>query len=466
MINDLFIPNLGLTMTEAAIVEWLRGEGERVKKGQVVLAIQTDKVTYEVEAPQDGFLHIIGKAGKKYPVASVVGWIAETKDEYEERIKEQPIPVLDTRLAEGKKPMVRSSGPDEVPAETQTAKIKISPRARRLAQKKGVDFSAIRGSGPDGRITETDVLRALETIKKTRITEATPDVEKSFLISSTARKMAEDHGIDLADLKGTGPGGRIVAADVQSAIEQLARPDTMVREAKLKQIKKVIPITGVRKIIFDRMHQSLRDTAQLSLTTEADAARLSHFRNVLNEELVKGDMRISYNAILVNILCRVLEAFPLMNSSVVDHEICLWESVNIGVAMETQDGLVVPVIHDGNKKRVLAVQEELDVLIRKTRERKLMPDDLQGGTFTLTNLGFLDIEAFTPILNPPESGILGVGKILEKPVVENGSLKVGQRMMLSLTFDHRIMDGADGARFLKEVKRHIEEPYRLSVQNL
>ncbi len=150
-----------------------------------------------------------------------------------------------------------------------------------------------------------------------------------------------------------------------------------------------------------------------------------------------------------------------MNSSVIGDEIWLWESVNLGVAVDVEDGLVVPVVRDANKKDLTAIQKEIGELANKAKSKRLMLDDLRGGTFTLTNLGFLDVEGFTPILNPPETGILGVGKIVEKPVVENGEIKVGQRMTLSLTFDHRIVDGANGGRFLKRVKTYMETPYLL-----
>jgi len=250
--------------------------------------------------------------------------------------------------------------------------------------------------------------------------------------------------------------------DVVRAIEEKGKKKEPVPGA-LKQVKETIPIRGVRQVIFDRMHQSLQQSAQLTLTMEVNAGELGRFRKTLVDSLKDQGIRISYNAILVKIIARALEEHPKMNSSVVKDEIWLWESVNVGVAVDAEQGLIVPVVRDANKKDLIAIQKDIDDKVERAKSKKLVPDDLQGGTFTLTGLGFLDIEAFTPILNPPEVGILGVGKIIEKPVVENGQITVGQRMSLSLTFDHRIIDGADGARFLKTLKSYIETPYLLQA---
>jgi pyruvate dehydrogenase E2 component (dihydrolipoamide acetyltransferase) len=194
-----------------------------------------------------------------------------------------------------------------------------------------------------------------------------------------------------------------------------------------------------------------------------DARELGRFRNTLLDSLKNQGIRISYNAILVKIIARALEEHPKMNASVVKDEIWLWDSVNVGVAVDAEQGLIVPVVRDANKKSLILIQKDINDKVERAKSKKLVPDDLQGGTFTLTGLGFLDIEAFTPILNPPEVGILGVGRIIEKPVVENGEIKVGQRMSLSLTLDHRVIDGADGARFLKTVRSYIENPSLLQA---
>ena len=222
-----------------------------------------------------------------------------------------------------------------------------------------------------------------------------------------------------------------------------------------------MPIRGVRQVIFERMHQSLQQSAQLTISSEVDVKELVRFRTFLGEGPEDERIKVSYNAILLKMLAKALEDHPRMNASVVENEIWEWKTVNLGVAVDVEEGLVVPVIRNANEKNVVTIQNELNDLAARAKSKKLVPDDLQGGTFTLTNMGFLDVDTFTPIINPPESGILGVGRIVEKPVVENGEISVGKRMVLSLTFDHRIIDGADGGRFLKKLKTYIENPYIL-----
>jgi len=464
MVQDIIIPNLGLTMTEATIAKWVKNEGDFVEAGGVVMAIETDKVTFEVEAPQPGFLHIICEAGGVYPVTAVVGWVAESKEEYKARLdgEQREYNAVPASLAEKKEEAAPASQPEGPRGKGREKRIKSSPSARRLAREKGIDLALIEGTGPDSRIVKEDVLRAADEKEKT--TSVVALGQKKVRSSPMARKVAEDKGIDLSIVEGSGPGGRIVKEDVLRAIEE--KDKSRVVSAKqdpgdLKRVKEVVPITGMRKVIFDHMHRSLQEAAQITLTMEVNAGELVRCRKVLLERLKERDIRISYNAILIRILAHALEEHPRLNSSVVGDEILLWKSVNIGVAMDVEKGLVVPVIQDVNRKDIIAIQAEMDVFVEKARSKRIMPDDLQGGTFTLTALGFLDIEAFTPILNFPESGILGVGKIVKKPVVENDEIRVGERIMLSLTFDHRIIDGADGARFLKRVKAYIEEPYFL-----
>lgn len=449
MATKIIMPQAGQDITEGRVVKWLKAEGDTVNKGEPICEVETEKVVFEVESPADGILFkIIVPDGGKVEIFSTIGIVGAPEeridlDEFlaEDKKDEKGVDVSDIRKRLGKEETV------------DTGKVKISGRARKLAEKKGVALSSIEGTGPGGRIVEKDVLRAAEE-----------GADIKVKISPVAKKMAEEHGIEVGSMKGTGPGDRIMKEDVQQAIEEKAKGKAMAEKpapAGSKEVREVVPIRGVRQVIFERMHQSLQQSAQLTITMEVNAAELVRFRRVLGEGPEDERIRISYNAILVKILARTLEEYPQMNSSVVGDEIWLWESVNLGVAMDAPGGLVVPVVRNANHKDILTIQKEMDELAGKVRSKKLVPDDLQGGTFTLTSLGFLDVEAFTPILNPPENGILGVGKILEKPVVENGEIKVGQRMTLSLTFDHRIIDGADGARFLKRVKTYIEKPYHL-----
>jgi pyruvate dehydrogenase E2 component (dihydrolipoamide acetyltransferase) len=449
MATKIIMPQAGQDIKEGRVVKWLKAEGDTVKKGEPVCEVETEKVVFEVESPADGvLLKIIVPEGEKseiFATIGVVGESGETIDTTEflsdDKKDDDKVDVADIR----KRLSQKETG--------DTTKIKISGRARKLAKEKGVDLSTVEGTGPGGRIVEKDIEQA----------SAGGDVVK-IRISPVARRMAEESDIDLGSINGSGPGGRIIKKDVQRAIEAKVGGGKVAEKpgaASLKEVKEVVPIRGVRQVIFERMHQSLQESAQLTITMEVDAAEMVRFRKVLGEAFEDESIRISYNTILIKILARVLEEHPQMNSSVIGDEIWLWESVNLGVAVDVKEGLVVPVVRDANKKDLMAIQKEIGELANKAKSKRLVLDDLRGGTFTLTNLGFLDVEGFTPILNPPETGILGVGKIVEKPVVENGEIKVGQRMTLSLTFDHRIVDGANGGRFLERVKTYVETPYLL-----
>ena len=453
MATKIIMPQGGQHVEEGRVVKWLKAEGDAVKKGEVVCEVETEKVVLEVESPADGvLLKIVVPAGEKVAVFATIGIVGAPGEQVDlakfapEEKEEKGVDISEIRKRLAEKEARGEAG------------VKASGRAKKLAAEKGVDLAAVQGSGPGGRIVEEDVLRAAEEMAKA------PDevMVGKVRISPVAKKMAEDKGLDVSSIQGTGPMGRIMKEDVLRAMEEKGKKKEPVPGA-LKQVKETIPIRGVRQVIFDRMHQSLQQSAQLTLTMEVNAAELGRFRKILVDSLKDRDIRISYNAILVKIIARALEEHPRMNSSVVKDEIWLWDSVNVGVAVAAEQGLIVPVVRDANKKDLITIQKDIDDKVERAKSKKLVPDDLQGGTFTLTGLGFLDIEAFTPILNPPEVGILGVGKIIEKPVVENGEIKVGQRMTLSLTFDHRIIDGVDGARFLKSIKSYIEAPYLLQA---
>jgi len=273
--------------------------------------------------------------------------------------------------------------------------------------------------------------------------------------------MAAEHGLDLGAITGSGPNGRIIKADILVALEKgtaasekrAARlPETT--DSMAKETMESIPIQGVRRVIFDNMVQSLSDSAQLTLHTETCAEAFVALRERLREK----DQGISYNAILMKITAAALRLHPNINASVDGDTIHVWRQIHIGVAMEANNALIVPVVRNPDLKTISEINHDIEDLINRTRDNRLSPDDLANGTFTISNLGFADIDFFTPIIRPPESAILGVGRIVGKAVVKNDAIVPEQRIGLSLTFDHRIIDGAPGARFLKTVKEMIEDP--------
>lgn len=273
--------------------------------------------------------------------------------------------------------------------------------------------------------------------------------------SPAARRLARELGIDLSTVVGTGPGGRIVRKDVErAAVErEVAKPAPGVAE--------VIPLTGVRQLIAERMARSARTVARVTLTTEADATMLVELRQRLREEF--GEEAPSYNDFMVKIVAKALREHPHLNATLSEEGIRILEAVNVGVAVDTERGLLVPVIRDADKKSLMEIVRESRELVEKARAKAISPDELSGGTFTITNLGMYEVDAFTPIVNLPECAVLGIGQIVPKPVVREGRVCVRQMMCLSLSFDHRLVDGGPAARFLQRVKQLVEEPCLLFI---
>ena len=396
------IPKLGLTMESAKLLRWNFASGKEVQEGDIILVIETDKVTYEMPAPASGIIHPVAPEGKECMVEEVVGYIAMNREEYDRLVRQSPSVTPEEEPA--------AAAPGEEPA-----------RQPSVSQAQGLRVKA----------------------------------------SPLARAMAKEHDLDLKRIEGTGPGGRIVRADILRALEgkakEAARRIEGLNELTDKGISESIPIRGARKVVFENMQRSLSESAQLTLHTEASAEALV----ALRERLSRDGEKLSYNAILVKTAAMALRLHPNMNASVEDGAITVWKQIHIGVAMEAKDVLIVPVVRRPDTKTMGEIEGEIAGLIGKVKENKLSPDDLVNGTFTITNLGSWDIDHFTPIIRPPESAILGVGRIIKKPVVKGDAVAPEQRLALSLTFDHRIIDGAPAARFLKTVKDMIEDPLLL-----
>jgi pyruvate dehydrogenase E2 component (dihydrolipoamide acetyltransferase) len=403
MAIEITVPKLGLTMEEATLVCWKSAAGEMVKKEQIVLVLETDKVTFEMPSPGDGLLHPLAAAGSRIEVSQVVGYLAADKAELAKLAAQYPAAEMGAPAA-------------AVAAVAKTAAAAVEQPAASAAA--------------DGRVKASPV----------------------------ARVMAKAHGIDLGLLAGSGPSGRIVRADVLTAIEKgvaaRALPAPAAPTGELLSVAQEIPIAGVRKVIFKNMHLSLSTQAQLTLHTEASAAAMMRLRSRLNA----AGANVSYNAVLVKVIAQALKQNPLVNAGVEGEVIKVWRQVHVGVAMDLGRGLIVPKVRYADTKSIRDIAADLDRLIVAAKAGSLALDDLTVGTFTLTNLGAWDIDDFTPIVNHPESAILGVGRIVEKPVARDGQVVVEPRLALSLSFDHRIIDGAPGAAFLKTIKDMIEEP--------
>ena len=409
MIVQIVAPKLGMSMSDVTMVEWKAKEEEKVEKGSVVLVIETEKTEWNVEAGATGFLHILIHEGMKAKIGQVVGLIAETKEELEKIQK-------------------------ETPHEQLTEEVKEAP-LNEAAQAKP------RAVGTEG-------------VERERIR-----------ISPIARKMAEEHMLDITHIKGTGPDGRIIKEDVEQTIEErkkVAIPKEEITPILYqgRRVKKTISLKGMRRVIAERMVGSLSGSAQLSFLGEFDATELVKLREAFLNKEKEIRIKITYTEILVYIIAKALKDHPDINVSLIENEIKVWEDINIGVAVALgKEGLLVPVLKQADKKSFIEISQEVKSLVKKTREGKILPHEVTGGTFTLTSVGAIGVSYYqTPVINQPESAILGTGPITEKPVVKNGQIVTAPMMPYSLTFDHRVINGFGAEQFLARLKELVETP--------
>jgi pyruvate dehydrogenase E2 component (dihydrolipoamide acetyltransferase) len=304
--------------------------------------------------------------------------------------------------------------------------------------------------------------------KKPEVVAVTEKPLERVKASPLAKKLAKEYGVDLTKIKGTGPGGRIVKEDVLRAVEEAKAAAVTVTPTPTPvtvEKAKVVPLTSMRKTIGRRMAQSLQTAPQLTITMEVDMSEAVKFREQITSVTEKKlNLRVTYTDIIVKAVAKALKEFPFINSRLEGDQLKLLEEVNVGVATAVEDGLVVPVVKNADKKSLIEVASEIRSLVEKARQGKLSIEDVSGGTFTVTNLGMYGVDVFTPIINPPESAILGVGRIVEKPVVINGQITIRPLTVLSLTFDHRVTDGAQAAVFLQRVKELLEKPALLFIE--
>jgi pyruvate dehydrogenase E2 component (dihydrolipoamide acetyltransferase) len=402
MAARIAIPKLGQVTTEATLVEWKAKEGDWVEKGSVVLEIETEKIKSDIEAEASGFLHILVEEGATALVGRVVGLIAKTKEELAALQKEPPKELFTTpREAEAK---------------------------------------PVAGAGPLARAEEGEHIR----------------------ISPVARKMAEEHMVDITRVAGTGPGGRIVREDIEKAIATGggAAPDVY----QGRRVKETIPLKGMRRAIAERMHRSLAESAQLTAIGEIDMTEIVKLRKNLLERADEIGARVTYTDILVLVAAKVLKEKPVVNSSLLGNELKLWEDINIGVAVALEEGLIVPVVKNADQKSIAEISNTIRTLAEKARQGKLTPDEVTGGTFTITNLGAAGAgwRFETAIINQPEAAILGTGGITDRAVVRDGQVVIRPIMAYSFTYDHRIIDGALAIQFMARLIELLETPGLLS----
>ena len=441
MAIEVLVPPLGQTVDTVTLVSWYKSEGEAVAQGEPLFAIETDKATLDIESPASGTLQgVTAQPGDEVKVLSPIALITASDE-----LAGHSLSPIDLRPA---MPDTPSAWPDRA-TETRTRqegrqRVFISPRARRLAEEHGIPLGALKATGPEGAIIERDVRAYLEA-------HTVPSIGGP-LITPVARRLAEESGLDWRSLIGSGPSGRITRDDVAQVLAEHASAPIGLNEAI-----ESIPLRSVRAVIAERMLHSATHAAQVTLTAEADATSLVELR----DQLLEDDIDASYNDLFLVILGRALREYPQLNASLEGDAIKVWRRIHVGVAVDTERGLLVPVVRHVDIKGLVELSQETSSLIERARTGKCPPDELSGGTFTLTNLGMFGIDAFTPLINLPECAILGVGRIRRQPVMVEDKVIGRQMIWLSLTFDHRLVDGGPAARFLQRVVQLVERPHLL-----
>lgn len=448
MATEIYLVKVGMSMTEGVVDEWYIADGARVEVGELLYRLETEKVNLDVDAEVNGIVKHLVAEGVTMEPGDVVGYIfADDED----------IPADLSSLGGGTpsaEPAAAATTSETVAAETSAPverapgeHIKSSPAARRLAMELDIDYTELQGTGPGGRIVEADVQAA-----------AAAPAEAGGPSSPMARKVARELGVDLNLVSGTGPGGRITKEDVERAA---ANPAPAPSANTSLSSAGTVPIRGMRKTIADRMHASLMEMAQLTMDMDVHMDDAMKLRNQLVEEWQDEGVKPSFTDLVIRAAARALEKHPLMNASWGEKEIALHNEINVGMAVSLDDGLIVPVIQNSNELSVKALAKESSRLAAAARDGSLGIDDLNGGTFTVSALGMMGVDSFTPIINSPQAGILGVNRIRDDVAWEGDKPVKVQMMRLSLTWDHRILDGAPAAAFLGEVKSLLESPYRL-----
>lgn len=459
MATEIRMPRLGWTMEEGTFGEWLKQDGDPIKAGEFLFTVEGDKATQEIEAFDNGILRLPPNAAKPGDIITVGTILAYTVRPGEAAPFENQPATQTTAPAAAPQAVagaIRGTSPQQSKIEIQKSKNAISPRARRVAVELGVDWTGLVGSGSTGRIVERDVRAAAELAQQKPVEPVKS--EEKIRATPIAVRMAQEAGIDLAELAAQkSPGGaqRIERADVEAAIAARATSTAPAQST----VGEVVPVTKIRRLIAQRMAESAHTTAAVTLTTEVDATALVALREQLKAAFTpRGYAVPSYNDLFAKLVAAALQEHPLLNARWQGDEIVLNKEVHIGIAVDTSDGLLVPVVRNVQEQSLRQLAAQSKALIEKAQAHKHSADDLQGGTFTITNLGMYNIDAFTPIINPPQCAILGIGRIVKKPVVVEDQIVPRQMVALSLTFDHRVVDGAPAARFLDTVRQLVEMP--------
>ncbi len=483
------MPSLGHTMEKGKVIEWLKQEGETLAKGEPMVVIETDKVVTEVEAPADGVLmRIVVPQEEERPIGATLALLGGPGEnlsaaDIDQLLRDEsgpsaaPAVAAPVVSAANGTPVVSGPAAGYVPAANRATsgdRVKISPVARKLAQDRGLDPATITGSGPGGRITKDDVIRAAEAATVPVPAAGGPAAAspaasgERVKISPIARKLAEEYGIDAATVAGTGPGGRITKDDILRVVEASKAATVSVPAAGSPAAAPVvaatvaaqtIPLTGIRGRVAERMYESWNTIPRVTEVMQVDMSATVSFREaMLGQWEQQFGVRISLNDLITKAVAVALSRHPRLNATMAEREVHVHDQINIGVAVNLDEGLIVPVVRQVDRKDLGQISRESRELAERARSGRMQLDDLSDGTFTITNLGTTGIDLFTPIINPPQVAILGVGMIQKRPVVVGDALAIRPSAYLCLVFDHRAVDGVPAARFLQELQQLLSKP--------
>ncbi|WKZ35244.1 MAG: 2-oxo acid dehydrogenase subunit E2 [Anaerolineales bacterium] len=441
------MPKFDMDQEKATIISWSKKEGDPVQFDETVLTVETEKVAIDVPAPATGILAGIQyKDGDVVPVTEVIAYVLKEGESLAD------LPKTDSQALPTQPEVV--SSPQEAPLSKpiiapQNASVNATPVAIRIAKEEGIDLSKVRALGGN-KITRDDVQHYMKEQQKPASRVAVP-------ATPAARRISAETGIPLETVTGSGPRGRVQSADILATVNSRPASTTEIhgREAQ------VVPLTGIRRTIAERMQQSFQEAPHIALTIDVDMTEMEATRKRFNLQTEKlGQPRITVTALMIKMVAWALVRNPYINASFDDDAISLWQDVNIGVATAAPHGLVVPVLKGADHLGVSEINMRLIELANRARDNKLKLEDVQGGTFTISNLGMFGIRQFRAVINPPESAILAVGSLVRKPVVVDDKDRVEVRPMVSLTLsaDHRVIDGVVAARFLSDLLAGIESP--------
>ena len=408
MANIVEMPKLGFDMAEGTLAKWVKSENEPIEKGEILAEIETDKATVEVESSYAGIVlkHLVDE-GTAMPVGTPIAVVADEGEEVD----------LDALVKE-------ANAESEPPAEEEKAETSPEPAAKEVVENQ----------------SDSEFIKA----------------------SPLAKRIAEDKGLNLSTIKGTGPGGRIVKRDVEKAAQSQSRSaiSTTPKAQITPGVDEEIKISNLRKAIGSRLTESRQSVPHFYITSMYDVGEMLKTRKQLNEGLPK-DERVSVNDFIIRAVALALRDFPNLNASLSGETLVRHGDINVGVAVAVDNGLLTVVVKNADQKPLTQISQEANAMINRVKAGKVKNEDIEGSTFTISNLGMFNVEDFVAIINPPEAAILAIGSAKEIPVVVNGKLNIGWRMKATISADHRITDGAEAAEFMQHLELFMEQPWRL-----